>query len=90
MSAFLIASVYIVGLAIPAALLYLYRDLSWYWHVLAISLALGLGLMPSPAGWDTPGMSLVFGFVFTALMIWGLGGLVLYRPSHHHHRQKHA
>jgi len=48
--------------------------------------ALGIGLIPTPPGWQKPAFDLVFGSVIVVLLLWGLGGLMLWRP----HREKHA
>jgi hypothetical protein len=32
---------------------------------------------------------LVFGFVFILLLVWGIGGLIVYHPHRPHH-EKHA
>ncbi len=88
MSTFVVVAVYLAAIAIPVALLYFFHARAWYWHVLSLVAALALGFMPTPPGWDTYTMSLVMGFAFALLMIWGLGGLVLYRS--HTKTEKHA
>jgi hypothetical protein len=65
---------------------------AWYWHLLAVLGALGIGLIPTPPAWKTTASDLIFGFVIALLLVWGLGGLLflggllLWRP----HREKHA
>jgi hypothetical protein len=78
--------VYLLAIGIPLFLLYFYRSQSWYWHVLAILAALGLGFVPTPAGWKTAGFDLGIGFVFILLLVWGVGGLVVFRS----HKERHA
>ena len=88
MSMTLAVLVYLLAFAIPAYLLYLFRSQSWYWHALAILAALALGLVPTPPDWKTAGFDLAFGFAMVALLVWGIGGMVVYRP--HRHWEKHA
>ena len=76
----------VVTLALPIYLLYRFRSQAWYWHVLAVILALVIGLMPGTALLQTLGGSMLYGFVFVVLMLWGIGGLIPYRPR----RAKHA
>lgn len=59
------------------AALYLHRARAWYWHVLSVLLALGLGMaprawMPFPAHWDENAVYLTVGFFFVFLLFWGL------------------
>jgi hypothetical protein len=89
MSTFLVVLAYLAAIGIPAALLYYLHAQAWYWHVLALAAALGMGFMPLPAIWDSALMNLAFGFVFTVLTIWGIGGLVLFHWHHHHGGQGH-
>ena len=81
--------VYVLGIGIPVCLLYRYHSQSWYWHVLAIAAAVGLGFVPTPAEWKSATFDLVFGFVFILLLVWGIGGLIVYHPHRPHH-EKHA
>ena len=78
--------VYLAAVLIPGSLLYCYGSTHWYWHLLAIAAAIGLGFVPLPPGLQGPGFDLLFGFVFSALLVWGIGGLFPLRP----HREKHA
>jgi len=54
--------------------------------VLAVIAALVIGLMPGTALLETFGGSMLYGFVFVFLMIWGVGGLIPFRRL----RKKHA
>lgn len=74
-----------VGLAI--ALLYSFESRAWYWHAFGLALAFVLGFMPAPAGFDTPVMTVIIGFLIIFLLFWGLGGLLLLMSPHRH---KHA
>ena len=81
--------IYLLAIGIPVFLLYHFRSQPWYWHILAALAALGLGFVPTPPTWKTESFDLAFGFVFILLLVWGIGGLVVFRP-HTHHREKHA
>ena len=76
----------VLAVVIPVYLLYRFRSQAWYWHVLAVILALVIGNMPGTALLETLGGSMQYGFVFVVLMIWGIGGLVPLRRL----RKKHA
>lgn len=76
----------VVTLALPIYLLYQFRSQAWYWHVLALIVALVIGLMPGTALLQTLGGSMLYGFVFVVLMLWGVGGLIPFRRL----RNKHA
>ncbi len=86
MSSLLAILLYVVAMAVPIYLLYRFRSQAWYWHALATIVGLGVGLMPGTALLQTTVGTLVYGVAFIFLMIWGIGGLILYRPHH----QKHA
>jgi hypothetical protein len=77
LSAILIYVVAVVSVALPLYLLYRFRSQAWYWHVLAIIVALVIGLMPGTAVLQTENGSLLYGFWFLLLTIWGAGGLIL-------------
>ena len=76
----------VVALVLPIYLLYRFRSQAWYWHVLAVIVALVIGLMPGTALLQTLGGSMLYGFVFVVLMLWGIGGLIPFRRL----RAKHA
>jgi hypothetical protein len=76
----------VFAVVIPIYLLYRFRSQAWYWHVLAVILALVIGLMPGTALLQTESGSLLYGFSFIILIVWGIGGLIPYRPR----RAKHA
>ena len=69
----------LVTLALPVYLLYRYRAQAWYWHVLAVVVAMVIGNMPGTALLETLGGSMLYGFFFVTLMIWGIGGLIPFR-----------
>jgi hypothetical protein len=51
----------------------------WPAHVLAVAAALAIGLAPGTALLNSTSGTYIYGFTFTFLMSWGLGGLALYR-----------
>ena len=75
----------VVALALPIYLLYQFRSQAWYWHVLAVIVALVIGLMPGTALLQTLGGSMLYGFFFVFLMLWGIGGLIPFRWLHKKH-----
>ena len=77
--------VYILAIGIPVFLLYRFRSGAWYWHLLAIVGALALGFVPTPAELKSSTFDLAFGGVFIFLMVWGIGGLIVFRPHHERH-----
>ena len=83
--------VYLLAMAIPIGLLYRFHSQAWYWHTLSVLAAVALGFIPIPVTLQKPEFDMLFGFTFIMLMIWGAGGLILYRPHHHTpHHEKHA
>jgi hypothetical protein len=78
--------VYLLAIGISVYLLHHFHSRAWYWHLLAILGALGIGLIPTPQAWKTTAFDLIFGFVIALLLVWGLGGLLVWRP----HRERHA
>lgn len=86
MSSTLVLAVYLVALAIPLFLLYRFRAQAWYWHILCVVAAFALGLIPTPPEWKTQVLDMVFGFAFIFLLVWGLGGLVMFHRGRERHR----
>jgi hypothetical protein len=78
--------VYLLAIGLPIFLLNRFRSQAWYWHLLAIAAGLALGFVPSPPEIKTATFDLIFGATFIFLMVWGIGGLLVFRP----HREKHA
>jgi len=84
-------AIYAVVLALALFLLVHFKAQAWYWHVLSALLALGVGLVPPPAGWQGPLYDVLFGCTFLFLFVWGLGGILMYRTHEAHHtRHRHA
>lgn len=77
--------IYLLALAIPVGLLFRYGSQHWFLHILAITAGLGLGFMPTPVELKGIATDLAMGFAFLFLMVWGIGGLVVYRPHLHRH-----
>ena len=90
MSGMLAVLVYLLAMGIPIYLLYRFHSQAWYWHLLSVLAAVGMGFAPIPSSLQKPEFDLLFGFVFIMLMIWGAGGLILYRTHDTHHHEKHA
>src|SRR5271157_1678106 len=90
LSAIVLDVVAVVSVALPLYLLYQFRSQAWYWHVMAVVVALVIGLMPGTALLQTENGSLLYGFWFLVLMIWGIGGLILRLIPYRWRREKHA
>jgi hypothetical protein len=82
--------VYLLAMGIPIFLLYHFHSQAWYWHTLSVMAAVAMGFVPIPTAFQKPEFDLLFGFVFILLMIWGAGGLILFRTQHAPHHEKHA
>jgi hypothetical protein len=71
-------SPYLVGLCYGSAfvlalfLLWYYGVKHWYWHLLSFVVALAIGLTPLPSQLNTVTGTLVVGWVFVVLFIWGV------------------
>jgi thiol:disulfide interchange protein len=76
----------VVALSLPIFLLYRFRSQAWYWHVLAVIVALVIGLMPATVLPQSEVRDMLYGFAFVFLMLWGIGGLVPLKRL----RKKHA
>jgi len=85
MFSFVATLIYLAALAIPIYLLIHFHSQAWYWHVLAVMAALAMGLVPMPAWLQASSADLVIGFVFLVLMVWGAGGLLMFRTHHEKH-----
>jgi len=78
--------VFFCAFAIPLVLLYRFHAAPWYFHLLAIAAAVGMGFARTPEAWKSPAYDMAFGGVFVFLAVWGIGGLIAF----HSHREKHA
>ena len=84
--------VYSASLALALLLLYFF-PVRWYWHVLGLTAAFVIGLIPIPPEYNSPRMDLTIGFVFVLLFIWGVGEPFFTSHHYHHHgghRPHHA
>jgi hypothetical protein len=72
MSILWVFMVYGCAAALAFVLLYFARAKSWYWHVISVLLALVIGLVPIPPRFNNSQTTLVIGFFFTFLMLWGV------------------
>ena len=80
---------YACAAVLALALLYCFHA-HWYWHVLSVVLAVGLGMVPAemipiPAAWGVI-RDVTVGCVFLFLIVWGLGAPLFRR----HHQTPHA
>jgi hypothetical protein len=73
-------------MGLPLYLLFQFHPRAWYWHALAVVVAMTLGFIPMPVRLQSTASDLIFGFVFISLLIWGVCGLLLY----HAQSEKHA
>ncbi len=87
MSPIIVASCYGSAAVLSLFLLWQFGVKRWYWHALSIAAAFGIGLTPLSEPWNRPDMTLVIGWFFVALLVWGLAApifLVLQGPFHFH------
>jgi hypothetical protein len=66
------------ALSFLAAVLLLWRfgGARWYWHIAAVLVALGIGLMPQIEGMQGTTYDVVVGCAFIFLFIWGAGIII--------------
>ena len=77
MSSILIFGCYGSAAAVSLFALWHFGVKHWYWHLLSITAALVMGLVPLPEPWTQPEYTLVVGWVFTALFLWGIAAPVV-------------
>jgi hypothetical protein len=85
MSSMLVFLGYGFSLVLAVVLLRFFHACTWYWHVLSLALAVGLGLMPAQAAWQGPAYDLTVGMLFVFLLVWGIGGLLMFQTHHEKH-----
>ncbi len=73
MSFWAIVLCYAGVLILSAWLLWRFSHVRWYWHVLGIVVAIGIGLMPMREAWNRPSIDLLIGAVILLLLCWGAG-----------------
>ena len=67
--------IYGLSFLLAVGLLLLLGPKAWYWHILSICAAIGLGLIRFPPEWAGKTLDYTTGFVFIVLFFWGLGAL---------------
>jgi hypothetical protein len=72
MSPLLVALCYGSATLFSLALLWHFGAQRWYWHGLSLIAALALGLTPMPGILSDPNLTLVVGWLFTVLFLWGV------------------
>ena len=72
MSPLLVALCYGSATLISLFLLWYFGPTRWYWHVLSFAGALFIGFIPGDAFWSQPSMTLLTGWFFVVLLIWGV------------------
>ena len=77
MSPLLVASCYGSATLLSLYLLWHFGAKHWYWHALSIAAALAVGLTPMPDILSNPSLTLLVGWLFTVLFLWGAGAPVL-------------
>lgn len=71
------------AILISVWLLWRFSHVRWYWHMLSVLVAVGIGLMPMKESWSRPTMDLLIGSFFLLLLAWGAGELA-FRIFHIH------
>ena len=78
--------IYGAAAVLAVAWLYFFHVRTWYWHALSIVAALALGFAPPPSDpWRGQVYDLIVGFIFVLLMVWGIGGTLLFKTHHVRH-----
>ncbi len=72
MSSTLVMLLYGAAVLLALALLYLFEPVRWYWHLMAVAVAIAAGLAPLPPDWRTPLGDALVGCVFLFLFVWGI------------------
>jgi hypothetical protein len=83
-----VVSVYLLAFFLAVLVLYWFRPARWYWHVAAILLAFGIGIMPPQEQFKGPAFDLTVGAAFLFLIIWGCGEAVFHFFHLHHHQKR--
>jgi uncharacterized membrane protein len=77
MSPFLVAACYGSAALLSLYLLWHFGVQHWYLHAISIMAAFALGLVRLPDPFNQPGFTLVIGWFFTALFVWGVAAPVV-------------
>jgi hypothetical protein len=59
--------------ALSAWLLWRFSHVRWYWHLMSVVIAFGIGCMPMQEAWNRPSVDLLIGSLFLFLLFWGAG-----------------
>ena len=86
MSPGLVAACYGSAVALALILLWHFGPQHWYWHVASLALALGIGFAPGNEFTNTTAMTLVIGWVFSFLFVWGAAAPFFALGWSHRHR----
>jgi len=76
---------YALAILFSGWLLWRFSHVRWYWHLLSVLLAFGIGLMPMNENWNRPTMDLLIGSLFVLLLAWGAGELAFRVFQIHRH-----
>jgi hypothetical protein len=91
MSPLLVAACYGSAAVLSLFALWHFGVKKWYWHVLSLVIAFGIGLTRLPEPFNRPEWTLVVGWFFIFFFLWGfaapLVSAVLHGPKFHirHH-----
>jgi hypothetical protein len=77
--------VYLAAVVLSVGLVAFMKPIAWQYHVLAVLLAVVLGMTQLPGEWSGPLVDLGIGFCFTFLLLWGLAGLIFREGIRHKH-----
>lgn len=89
MSLAIVTFSYVLVVILALGLLYVFGALRWYWHALAVGVALVLGSMPMSMfqPWVSPVFDLMLGSTIVFLLVWGIAAPFFrsyHLPVHHH------
>jgi hypothetical protein len=89
MSLAIVTFCYALVVVLALGLLYLFGALRWFWHALAIAIALTLGSIPMHmfGSLVSPVFDLMLGSTIVFLLVWGIAAPFFrgyHLPVHHH------
>jgi hypothetical protein len=85
MPSWLVFLVYAAAFFLAVWVDYEFSRVGWYWRVVAVLVAVAIGLTPPPPQFSGSGFDLVVGAVFTFLFVWGISEAFfrLFHLPHH-------
>jgi hypothetical protein len=91
MSAWMVLLAYAAAFGLAVLLDYLFPRVAWHWRVLAVLVALALGMTPPGAQLEGPEFDLVVGSAITLLLVWGISEVFfrLFHLPHAEHATMH-